>query len=305
MTTHSPYFVQHVPLRDLRIVCLRGGRTEIAALPRHIVSGLPWNDSLDGLVRGAPGQIFSKDTVTGRVVARSWFNDDMAEGLARCYRRDADAATKAEAVRRLRHDCRILPSAEDEEQLGFHGRRVRGEIFFARRWILVEGVTEYLLVHAVAKALGWPLDAHGVSVIDFQQSGNAGIYPALAEAFGIPWHMIVDGDDESVRFRQQILDRGFQQDELVGRFVTLPPPNELEDQLIADGHLPLLREILAGISGESALTCPDAEFRLRLKNRKTGYMGVLSLRVAADTALAARMPAAFVNLITSLRDGAA
>ena len=52
--------------------------------------------------------------------------------------------------------------------------------------------------------------------------------------------MIVDGDAESAKFKKQILDRGFREDELVDRFVTLPPPNELEDQLVADGHLQLL-----------------------------------------------------------------
>ncbi len=288
MTTHSPYFVQHVPLRDLRIVRLRSGRTEVAALPRHIVSDLPWNTSLDGLIRGAAKQIFFKDIVTGRVAAQSWFTEQMAECVTQCYRRDADIAAKREEVSRLRHNCRILPTADDEGELGFHGRRVRGEIFFARRWVLVEGVTEYLLVHALGKALEWPLDAHGVAVIDFQQSGSAGIYPALAEAFSIPWHMIVDGDAESAKFKKQILDRGFREDELVDRFVTLQSPNELEDQLVADGHLPLLREILAEIIGNSALTCPEAEFLSRLKNKKTGYMGVLSLRIAADPALAAR-----------------
>jgi len=305
ITTHSPYFVQHVPLHDLRLVRLHGGRTEIATLPRQIVSDLPWNGSLDGHVSGAGGSIFSKDAETGRVAARSWFSEETAESLLRCYRRDADVGAKTAAVHRLRHSCRILPTAEDEEELGFHGRRVRGEIFFARRWILVEGVTEYLLLHALGKALGWPLDEHGVTVVDFQQSGSAGIYPALAEAFGIPWHMIVDGDAESAKFKRQILDRGFEEDDLTGRFVTLPPPNALEDQLIADGHVQLLREILAGIAGRSALTCPEPELRSRLKNRKTGYMGVLSLRVAGDAALASRMPAAFVTLITNLRDGAA
>jgi putative ATP-dependent endonuclease of OLD family len=305
MTTHSPYFVQHVPLRDLRLVCLRGGRTDIAALPRYIVSDLPWNGSLDGFVQGAAGQIFFKDNATGRLAARSWFNEQTAESLAQCYRREADATTKIDAIRRLRHECRILPTLEDEDSLGFHGRRVRGEVFFARRWVLVEGVTEYLLVHALGTALGWALDEHGVAVIDFQQSGNAGIYPALAEGFRIPWHMIVDGDDEGAKFRQQILNRGFQENELAGRFETLPPPHEIEDRLIADGHLPLLRQIVAEISGESALTCPEAEFRSRLKNKKPSYMAVLSSRVAADTELAGRMPSAFVNLVTRLRDGAA
>jgi putative ATP-dependent endonuclease of OLD family len=304
MTTHSPYFVQHVPLRELRIVRLRGGRTGVAALPRDIVSDLPWNASLDGLVLGAAGRTFSKDSATGQVAARTWFTEDMAESLMRCYRRDADFAAKREAVRRLRHSCRTLPTPDDEGELGFHGRRVRGEIFFARRWILVEGVTEYLLVHALGKALGWPLDMHGVTVIDFQQSGSAGIYPALAEAFGIPWHMIVDGDPESAKFKQQILDRGFRENELVDLFVTLPPPNDLEDQLVADGHLLLLRQILAEISTKSALTCSESELLSRLKKKKTGYMGALSLRIANHPALAARMPTAFVDLIKNLRDGA-
>jgi putative ATP-dependent endonuclease of OLD family len=40
LTTHSPYFVQHVPLRDLRLVCLRGGRTVVESLPEHVVSDL-------------------------------------------------------------------------------------------------------------------------------------------------------------------------------------------------------------------------------------------------------------------------
>ncbi|WP_081432877.1 ATP-dependent nuclease [Acidiphilium cryptum] len=305
MSTHSPYFLQHVPLRDIRLVCLRGGCTEIATLPRYVVSDLPWNDAVNGFLNGSAGRIFFRDEPTGRVASRSWFDMAMATRVLRCYRRDPDRAARTDQVRQFRHLCRILPTAEDEEELGFHGRRVRGEIFFARRWIMVEGVTEYLLLHALGKALGWPLDDHGVAVIDFQQSGNAGIYPALAEAFGIPWNMIVDGDHEGEKFRRQIIDRGFDDEELEGRFVTLTPQNDLEDQLLADGHEQMLREILADIGGRSALDCPPDEFRARLKNRKTGYMGVLSLRVAADEALARRMPARFVDLVTALRDGAA
>lgn len=305
MTTHSPYFLQHVPLRDIRIVRLRGGCTEISSLPRHIVSELPWNEGLDGLVTGGAGRIFFRDESSKCVAARCWFDATIAARLLRCYRRDANRSTRTEQLRQLRHDCRILPSADDEEELGFHGRRVRGEIFFARRWILVEGVTEYLLIHALGKALDWPLDRHGVAVIDFQQSGNAGIYPALAEAFGVPWHMIVDGDQEGEKFRSQITGRGFEKHDLAGHFATLTPPNDLEDQLLADGHEQLLREILAGIGGSSALDCPLDELRARLKNRKTSYMSVLSLRVAADEALAKRMPERFVDLINTLRNDSA
>ncbi|WP_158670435.1 ATP-dependent nuclease, partial [Bradyrhizobium guangdongense] len=149
MTTHSPYFVQNVPLRDLRLVRLRNGQTEISTLPRSIVSSLPWNNSLEGFMRGGGGRTFERDQATGRVASRSWFDATMADRLAHCYHGDADEAARVVEVQRLRHSCRTLPSADDEMELGFHGRRVRGEIFFARRWILVEGVTEYLLVHAI------------------------------------------------------------------------------------------------------------------------------------------------------------
>jgi putative ATP-dependent endonuclease of OLD family len=187
MTTHSPYFVQFVPLRNLRRVCLRGGCTAVESIPDSIVSELPWNDSVEGFARGGAGRLLQKDLAAGRVAANSWFSEDTADRLTRCYRNDADADAKADAVRQLRRSCRILPSEEDEEELGIHGRRLRGEIFFAHRWIMVEGITEYLLVHALGKAFGWALDAHGVCVIDFPQSGSAGVYPALAEAFNIPW----------------------------------------------------------------------------------------------------------------------
>ena len=304
MSTHSPYFLQHVPLRDIRLVRLRDGSTEVTSLPHHIVSDLPWNEKVDGFINGRNEQIFFRDELSKTVAAKCSFDEEMERRLLRCYRKDPELSARTEQVRQFRYASRLLVSSEEEEEFGFHSRRVRGEIFFARHWILVEGVTEYLLVHALGKALGWSLDTHGVAVIDFQQSGNAGIFPALAEAFGIPWNMIVDGDQQAEKFRRQIISRGFSDDDLTGHFMTLTVPNDLEDQLISDGHEQLLREILASISGSSALNCPIDEFRARLKNRKTGYMGVLSIRVAEDEDLARRMPAPFVDLICSLRGDA-
>lgn len=302
MTTHSPHFLQHIPLKDIRIVRLRRGRSEVATLQRRIVSDLPWNIHLDGFVNGHGRDTFFRDGQSNCVAARRWFNQDTANRLLNCYRRDPERAERRGQVQELRLSSRLLPSPEDEEELGFHGRRVRGEIFFARRWVLVEGVTEYLLLHAIANALGWPLDDHGVAVIDFQQSGNAGIYPALADAFHIPWNMIVDGDQEAQIFRRQILDRGFREDDLAGRFASLDVDLDLEAQLVAGGHEQLLREILTAISGRSARECSVEELLSRLRNRKTGYMGKLSQRVRSDEVLAQSMPRPFVDLIAILQE---
>jgi putative ATP-dependent endonuclease of the OLD family len=306
IATHSPYFTQHVPLRDLRLVCLRAGRTEVAAIPRRIVSDLPWTDPVATLAEHG-GQMFGKDSITGHVAATSWFDDSVADRLKACYRTDQNLAARSSTVDALRHSCRIMVSPDDERQLGFHGRRVRGEIFFARRWILVEGVSDYLLLHALGQALDWPLDVHGVAVIDFQQAGSPGIYAALAEAFAIPWNILADGDAESTKFLGQLTDRGFRETDLrtSGQFVTLPPPNNLEDQLLADGHEALLREVLEEAGYGHAHNCPEAELRGLLKNKKTDYMGKLAPRVASDPTLAARMPTPFLDLLTRLRGGTA
>lgn len=113
--------MQHVPLRDLKIVRLIGGQTQVASIPRFIESGLPWNDSVAGFAQGGAGSIFFRDNA-GMVAATSWFDEGMADRLSRCYRQEADAAAKAATVLQFRHNCRILPTREDESDLGFHCR---------------------------------------------------------------------------------------------------------------------------------------------------------------------------------------
>ena len=86
---------------------------------------------------------------------------------------------------------------------------------------------------------------------------------------------------------------------------TLPRPNDLEGQLLADGHEQRLREIMGKVSGPAAERLPLEEFKARLRNKKTGYMSVLATQVATDPVLAAQMPEPFVSLVTALRNGAA
>jgi putative ATP-dependent endonuclease of OLD family len=279
LSTHSPYFVQHVPLRDLRILRLKGGCTEVAAIPDNLVSDIPWDAQLDALTAGDLSGIIEKDPRKKTVAARRWLGTRERDLLVRCYRGYPDAQQKTEAIDRFRHACRILPSKEDESKLGFLGRRVRGEIFFARRWILVEGVTEYMMLHALGRALGWSLDAHGVVVIDFRFGGDAGIYAALADGFGFPWHMVVDGDAAGSQYKRELLKRGFRDEDLMDHVYTLDPHVTLEDQLITDGHE-----------------------RSALQRYKTICMHLLSSRVSEDASLAAQMPAVYLELICHLRD---
>jgi putative ATP-dependent endonuclease of the OLD family len=303
VTTHSPYFVQNVPLHNLRLVTLRDGQSKVAFLPRQIDSDLPWNDGVSQLA-AHQAKMFVKGPTGGKISATSWFDAKIAESLAGCFKADPDQPKMESAIKNLRHRCRGMVTPQEEHQLSFLGRRIRGEIFFARRWVLVEGHSEFVLLHAIGRALEFPLDRHGISVIDFQNNGDAAIYPALATSFAIPWWMVTDGDAEAPKFRAHILKRGFTDEDLNGRFMTLPPPNELEDQLLTDGHELRLRSLLAEATTTSALTCPNDEFVKRLKNNKIDCISRLALQVEDDKELALRMPQVFVGLVQSLKGGA-
>lgn len=301
VTTHSPYFVQNVPLHNLRIVRFRNGSTEIAFLQKRIVSDLPWTADVDKFIRGRNLTQFAKDPLSGCIASTLWFDEAISKDLIGCLRKTPGIQLMQNKMDHFRQSCRVLISEADETELSFLGRRVRGEIFFAREWILVEGVSEYLLLHAIGKAFDYELDQHGISVIDFQNNGNAGIYPALADAFGIPWQMAIDGDAESDKFHAQLSKRGYVPDDFKNHVSTLSKPNDLEDQLLADGHEALLREVLCEVGISKAATCSTEEIRKYLKNRKTAYMAILAPRVALDNVLATKMPKPFVTIVKALK----
>ncbi len=300
-TTHSPYFVQNVPLHNLRYVRFVDGSTSVSKLKRRVVSDLPWTEEVKNLVAGRRLDWIKKDEKSGTVSATLWFDEKFAADLAACWKSTTSASSMEKVVAEFRHECRLLISKEDEADLALLGRRMRGEIFFARRWVLAEGQSDYLLLHALGMALGYDLDQHGVAVIDFQNNGSPAIYAALADAFEIPWDMIVDGDDEGARFCKQIVKRGFTQAEVDERVTSLTPPHNLEEQLIADGHEALLRDILCDLIGSSAKSCDLDTLKRHLKNRKVAYMTELAPMVAADAKLAAQMPKPFVDLIERLK----
>lgn len=68
----------------------------------------------------------------------------------------------------------------------------RGEMFFARRVVFVEGETEKVLIPFVAQILG--IYDPEVSIIDCGAKHNLGLYITIAKAFRIPYLVIHDED---------------------------------------------------------------------------------------------------------------
>jgi putative ATP-dependent endonuclease of OLD family len=191
-------------------------------------------------------------------------------------------------------------SDEDLQKLETFARRIRGEIFFANKWLLVEGQSEYHLVHGMAKAMSFDLDEHGVAVIDFANNGNCGMFTALARALGFPWTMVVDGDLAGNQYIGSVRARNFAPAE-VARLTRQIAGQTLEHQLVADGLQPELRAILIGQGVPGVAAMDDAALIAALSGDKCGYAAELAARCAASLPLTQRMPLAIREAIETLR----
>ena len=188
-------------------------------------------------------------------------------------------------MRDLRDRSALYIGDEELESLETCARRMRGEVFFAERWFIVEGQADYLIVHALASALGYDLNSHGVSVIDAQNNGSPATFAALARALEVPWLGVFDGDSGGKALVDAIARRGFSEDELARRCRT-HEAGDLERQLLADGLGTELRAVLSELGVARAAELDDGEVETALKGQKTGCAATLSTMLRTNTELA-------------------
>ncbi len=93
----------------------------------------------------------------------------------------------------VHHIQRNALDAEELRKFDFHVRRSRGELLFARCWLMVEGETETVLFAGAAEALDMDLERSGVRTVEFGQTDVA-MLAKVANELGVPWYCVVDDD---------------------------------------------------------------------------------------------------------------
>ncbi len=129
-----------------------------------------------------------------------------------------------------------LLTKDQERRVKFHVRFHRPSALFARCWLFVEGETEVWLFNELAKLQGYDLNAEGIQLIEFAQSGLKPLIK-LAQSLGIEWHLIVDGDMAGQKYAQtarQYLNNNNEKYRL-----TILPDRDIENFLYNNGYKPL------------------------------------------------------------------
>lgn len=200
ISSHSPYFVQNVPFRKLRMFRRDGVGVKVFSVPPSFSAALPNNPELQVFIGNNPEK-FAYKVSTEELIVSGKLSVDECRDLQVCYPSPAEKTNIHPVIIGLRDQSRFYLSDKELTELQTAVRRIRGEILFARCWILCEGQSEYVLLHGFAELLGMPLDAAGVAVIDFQNSGGSpGQFAILAQNLGFPWFLQCDGDAEGNKF---------------------------------------------------------------------------------------------------------
>ena len=125
---------------------------------------------------------------------------------------DLLASVPASAIRRFVHADdgieahRIEPrtlTPEEARKFDSHVRRTRGELLFARCWLLVEGETETTLLAGAAESLGLDLARSGVRCVEFSQT-DVGMLAKVANSLGIAWYCVLDNDSGRHKYEHRV-----------------------------------------------------------------------------------------------------
>ena len=210
--------------------------------------------------------------------------------LRRLVRRDNDTAGFP--------DPDLPPLSPTEiRRVAFHVRTHNADALFARVWLLVEGETESWLLPELARVWGLNFPLEGIHCVPFAQAGLAPLL-AFADRFGIPWHLIADGDEAGRHYVAKTRKLLHHRPE--AKQITALPDPDLEHFLWREGYEGVFRRAAGPVPPEA-----DVSAVIRQALRASSKPG-MALEVAEEAGIRgpSQVPALLGQLFSILRDKA-
>jgi putative ATP-dependent endonuclease of the OLD family len=298
ISSHSPYFIQEIPFTQIRMFRRYGPTSKVLYVKQSFTAQIPHTPALLSFCAQNSSKFAYRQgtavlTVRGRIEEREY------RDLLTLYSGQRDVHAE---LRQLREESQLYLSNTDLTELDTYAKRIRGEVLFARAWLLCEGPTEYLLLQYFAGLMGTPLDQAGVTVIDYQNNGSPGAFVGLARAFEIPWIMICDNDQGGKNFIRQVQNRGLTGAEL-SQLVRPLPENGMDWEmfLVKNSFIQEFKQILAERSvtltkSEGTAGFED-EIAEKIRSDKTGYTIALIEKLQETSSDASKVPQFLQTLI--------
>lgn len=203
ITTHSPYFIQNVDIRNIRYIKKESGKTQVFGLYDHIcfkVNNL--NEGLKNVARAHCESININEGDSTVTIIKP-IKEPLANALRGCCK---DIAQNIESIL---EDAYMIFDETELCNLNMYIQRNRGDILFAKKWFLYEGQSEDVIIPYFAKLLGKDFDEHGINGIMYRNNGSAGAFIKLAKVLNIDWVVLGDNDGQGEKTKNEILNCGY------------------------------------------------------------------------------------------------
>lgn len=168
---------------------------------------------------------------------------DRYRSIAVCYKPNAKSGTQVRQCNRDLFEGQDAKDRKDRFHMATWINPDRGEMFFAKKVVLVEGETEKVLLPYLAKRLGC-IDPD-VSVIDCGSKFNLPLYITILNAFRIPYCAVHDEDP-----LPDPVPPDWNEQEVAGRRRLFSENAHIQDQVdAAIGSVEILAPDFEGVSG--------------------------------------------------------
>ena len=301
VSSHSPYFIQEIPFTNIRVFRRYGPLSKVFYIKRQFSAKIPKKPELLKFCNGNSSSFEYKENTETLIVKKQIKEKEFCM-LQKLYSGQEDVK---EQLRNLYNESQLYLSDEEVSKLETFAKRIRGEVLFARAWLLCEGQTEYLLIKYFAELMNKPLDQYGVTVIDYQNNGSSWIFVTLSHIYEIPCIMLTDSDNAGKGHIKEVENRGLTDEEMHELVRVLPIENAyLESFLYKNGfdqeYMEILKDegvTLTNKSGDEGL---EEEIVKKIKNDKLKYMHALINKLNAKGADKSRIPGFFEKAIIDI-----
>lgn len=151
----------------------------------------------------------------------------------------------------------------DIRKFNYHIRQARGELLFARCWILGEGETEGTLIPECARILDKDLERAGIRFVTYQSGISLETCLRVANGMGIQWVVLADNDTQGASDHEAV------RRQLNGRsesdvFFVMPEAN-IEQHLCVNGFSDVYHRLLGVQPLQKVTASPqDADFPIQI-----------------------------------------
>ena len=262
ITTHSPFFIQNVDIRNVRYIHKWEGRTRIAKVSDSYCFKI--RDIKEGLRRAvaANSEVIELDEENSEITIKKPIGESIANMLRGC------CSPVEVSLDRAIEDATNIFSLEELHTINMCIQRNRGDILFARKWFLYEGQTEDVILPYFANLLGKDFDELGINGIMYRNNGSAKAFVKLAKVLNIPWFVLGDNDQQGEKTIKEVKGCGYD-DTIISERVILTNEKDIEHELVENTEImadyeTFIFDELSPEEQQLKLTGKNEEFKLAL-----------------------------------------